>query len=80
MSHGTSDQFKYYLYNGYDTEVYGDSGAWSVRISDGSGDYDLCICETYFLEEVKKEYKAKEKRDEIFVSLFYILGKSFPNI
>ena len=40
----------------------------------------LYISETYFLEEVKKEYKAKEKRDEIFVSLFYILGKSFPNI
>lgn len=49
------DQFKYYLYDGYDTEVYGNPGTWCVRISDGSGDYDLCICETYFLEEVKKE-------------------------
>ena len=75
VGHGTSDQFKYYLYDGYDTEVYGDSGAWCVRISDGSGDYDLCICETYFLEEVKKEYKAKEKRDEIFVSLFLYIRK-----
>ena len=70
MGHGTSDQFKYYLHNGYDTEVYGDSGTWSVRIPDGDGDRDLCICETYYFKKVKKEYKAKEKRDE-FSSLFF---------
>ena len=62
VGHGTSDQFKYYLYNGYDTEVYGNPGAWSLRISDGSGDYDLCICETYFLEEVKKNIKRRKER------------------
>ena len=52
----------------------------AFRISDGSGDYDLCICETYFLEEVKKNIKQR-KREMKFSSLFfYILGKSFPNI
>ena len=64
MGHGTSDQFKHYLYNGYDTEVYGDSGTWSVRIPDGDGDRDLCICETYYFKKVRKVDDGKKKKTE----------------
>ena len=70
MGHGTSDQFKYYLHNGYDTEVYGDSGTWSVRIPDGDGDRDLCICETYYFKKVKKNIKRRKREMNFRLSFF----------
>ena len=49
---GTSDQFQYYLYNGYEAEDMGNSSAWSIWISDCIWNCNVCIFETYFFKEV----------------------------
>lgn len=52
LGNGASDQLQYYLHNRYDTEDMGDSGAWSVWISDCFWDCNVCIFKTYFFEKI----------------------------
>lgn len=47
------------MYNKYDSEDLGDSGAWSLWVSDGFWNCDVCIFETYFFWEVKKRSYIK---------------------
>ena len=68
MGDGTSDQFQHYLYNQYAAKVVGDSGNRCVWISDGSGDNDLCFCETYFLKKVRRKMAKRRKPGMLLAS------------
>ena len=52
MGDGAADQLQHHLYDGYDAEDPGHSGAGGVRVCAGVCDRDVCIYQAYFFQEI----------------------------
>ena len=57
LGYGSSDQFEYYLYDGYAAEAGRDSGAWCGRICNCIWNRHVYIPETYFFKKINIKIK-----------------------